>query len=190
MIHEGDLIPRRRNTNMADPSTALIQHVADGVLKSALAIRVVDHRQAALSIPVGPAHIREQVTRSSSRERSACQHAARRLQLTRVRAADHNRQLVAAGNRQQTGVSEFQRLRKKRVADCSEQLYGLVVPCSTVDDGLSVGSKPRRVNRSSLERQATISRRRNRSTKQCCKPQQNCRESQESCQHPWKDCRL
>ena len=42
MIHEGDPVALGRETDVADPSTALVEHFADGIFQAAMTVDIID----------------------------------------------------------------------------------------------------------------------------------------------------
>src|SRR4051795_892663 len=89
MIHESNQAALRRKTNIADPSSTLIKHVAHGILDAAVALEVMHNCQLARLIPISPANVRKHFARRASCNRRARQHAIHGFQLRVMTSAQH-----------------------------------------------------------------------------------------------------
>jgi len=133
-----------------------------------MAVDVIHYCQTAVPVPIRPTHIRQQLLGRSSGQGCASQHSIDRFKLAVVRAVQHNRKLVAGGNRQQVGITQCQRLSEKRISNRGKELHWLTVPCRAVNNGLAFGCKAGRKNRACFKRQTLVLGRHGRSMKQLC----------------------
>src|SRR5690349_6320573 len=94
MIHKSYLVALRRETNVADPATGLVQNLADGILQPVPAIDTMRHGEFAPRTPVGPAYVLENLAGRAAGQRSACQHSVHQFQARSVNSPQLQRQFV------------------------------------------------------------------------------------------------
>ncbi len=142
MIHECDLVALRREANVADPSAALIEHLADRVFQTAVAVDVMHDRQSASGDPSLPS-ARPPATPAEILRPKAREPAFRRpfpvVRYACRAARPPVRWLGEIG--EQIGIAQTQRLGQKGVSHRGEELHRLAVPRGAVDDGLSVWTR-------------------------------------------------
>ncbi len=155
MIHEGDRVGLRRESEITDPAGTLVENLADRVFETALAFDVMNNRQFASRVPIGPANVRENFARRSPGDRTARQHAIDGFELAGVGAVQNEREFVSARDAEQSSVGNLQRLRDERVRHSRKDLCRLSVPSGGVNYGF-VRGEAARVDRASFGGQATI----------------------------------
>ena len=151
MVHERDAFPVARQLRVADVAGRLVDDFADRELDPSLPADVAnDQHVRAVRSPVRFLNVFRHVPRRSARQ-SRARESSGAHRWVRAAAVDVDRHLARGRNRQQVRARQLQGQRFGARGVFEEQLAGIAVPGGAVDDGLSVRSEPRGLDRPAPE---------------------------------------
>src|SRR6267378_363904 len=96
MIKERDLVAQGRETDVADPTSTLVKHVADRIFKPAVPLGMVNHGQSAFAVPVCPANVIQKFAGRTSAQGRSRENTVFRLEMRTVYAVEGKGQFIRA----------------------------------------------------------------------------------------------